>query len=59
MPPSPNGAKMCNPVSGFLLGCVNGQIFKNCPADKFTANDDCNKIKEFVNKCGCLFPKKH
>jgi hypothetical protein len=45
-------------ISGYMMGCVHGQIFKNCPKDKYGADADCDKIKAFVEKCGCLFPMK-
>lgn len=50
------GEKVCNMVSGFMIGCINGQVFKNCPKDKYTADASCDAIKAFADKCGCLSP---
>jgi len=52
----PPGEKVCGMMSGFLMGCVHGQVFKNCPKDKFEDNAECNEIKAFVEKCTFLFP---
>lgn len=49
--------KACNMISGFLIGCVSGQVFKNCPKDKFGADPACEAIKSFVDKCGMLFSR--
>lgn len=51
------GEKVCHMMSGFMIGCVTGQIFKNCPKDKSGADAECDKIKAFVDKCVVLFPK--
>lgn len=56
--PGPPTDKVCNMISGYMIGCVYGQIFKNCPKDKYTADAECDKIKAFVDKCGCLHPIK-
>lgn len=56
--PATPGEKSCNMISGFLIGCVNGQIYKNCPKDKYTAEPACDAIKSFVDKCGFLCPLK-
>lgn len=54
--PVPAGEKSCNMISGYMIGCVNGQVYKNCPKDKFGADPACNGIKAFVEKCGFLYP---
>jgi hypothetical protein len=56
--PVPAGEKVCNMMSGFMIGCVNGQVFKNCPKDKYGASAACDGIKGFVDKCGFLYPMK-
>lgn len=56
--PGPPTEKVCNMISGHMIGCVYGQIFKNCPKDKYTADGECDKIKSYVDKCSCLFPMK-
>lgn len=55
--PAPPGEKQCNMVSGFMIGCVTGQMMKNCPKDKLVADAECDKLTAFVDKCTFLFPK--
>lgn len=51
------GEVACNMISGFMIGCVHGQIYKNCPADKYSKDvADCVTIKSYVDKCGFLQP---
>lgn len=57
MPAGP-GEKICHPMSGFMMGCVTGQVYKNCPADKYTVNKECDEIKAHVDKCGMLMLPK-
>ena len=54
---SPSSEQICHPISGFLIGCVTGQIYKNCPTNKYKAGEECDKIKTFVDDCGLLFMK--
>lgn len=54
--PSPPGIKVCNMISGYMIGCMNGQLYLNCPKDKVGADPACGKIKDFVTKCGFLYP---
>lgn len=56
--PAGPGEKICNPMSGFMMGCVTGQVYKNCPADKYTAGKECDAIKAHVDKCGMLMLPK-
>ncbi|CRL06748.1 CLUMA_CG019521, isoform A [Clunio marinus] len=56
--PAAPGEKVCNMASGFLIGCVNAQIFLNCPKDKVAADASCGPIKSFIDKCGFLYPIK-
>lgn len=58
MSKAPPGEKSCNMISAFLIGCVHGQMYKNCPKDKYTADPACDAIKGFVDKCGFLCPFK-
>lgn len=58
LPVLPAGEKVCSMISGFMIGCVQGQVYKNCPKDKYVADATCDGIKAFVEKCGFLFPIK-
>jgi hypothetical protein len=51
------GEKICNMFSAFMIGCVNGQIYKNCPKDIYEADAACDGIKSYIDKCGILYPK--
>lgn len=55
---APAGEKVCSMISPFMIGCVHGQAFKNCPKDKYGADPKCDAIKGFVDKCVLLFPNK-
>lgn len=54
--PVPAGEKVCNMISGYMIGCINGQVYKNCPKDKYGVDPACNGIKAFIEKCGFLYP---
>lgn len=41
----------CNPVPSFYLMCVKRNVFNNCPADRWTASNECNQLKEFSTRC--------
>lgn len=56
--PAGPGEKICHPMSGFMMGCIIGQVYKNCPADKYTAGKECDAIKAHVDKCGMLMLPK-
>lgn len=56
--PGPPNEKVCNMCSGFMIGCVHAEAYKNCPKDKYTADASCDAIKTFVDKCGFLYPMK-
>ncbi|XP_053965408.1 uncharacterized protein LOC128867867 isoform X1 [Anastrepha ludens] len=42
----------CSPYSGMLLGCSYMEYFKNCPAHRWTDNEQCALAKQFVTQCG-------
>lgn len=56
MAKQPGDEKICNMISGYTIACINGQVYKNCPKDKFGADPACNGIKTYVEKCGFLYP---
>lgn len=52
------GEKNCNPISGFMVTCINGQVFKNCPVDQQTNFDaECLKLSTFADTCGMKIGK--
>lgn len=50
MPGAP-GEKVCKMSSGFIIGCVYGQIYKKCPKDSLVADADCSSLngRNFYN----------
>lgn len=53
--PAPS-SEACGTNSGFLIGCVHGQILLQCP--NMQQKPECNELKQFVNECGMVMPKK-
>jgi hypothetical protein len=49
-------SQACGTNSGFLIGCVHGQILLQCP--NMQQNPDCNELKQFVSECGMVMPTK-
>lgn len=41
----------CSPFAGIVLGCTYMEYFKNCPANRWTENAECNLAKQFVTQC--------
>lgn len=55
---STNGELICNQLSGFMVKCINGQVFKNCLADQKTNFDDeCLKLSMYADTCGMKLGK--
>lgn len=51
------GEVVCNMISGFMIICIRGQIYKNCPSEKYSKDvAECVTIKNYVEKCGFLLP---
>lgn len=47
----------CGREGKFLIRCVETEMYKNCPAEKKVASDDCTAMSAYMDKCG--FGKKH
>lgn len=52
-----SGEPKCNRSIGFLVRCVEMEMYKNCPADKKVASEDCTALTTYMDKCS--FGKKH
>lgn len=52
-----NDKPRCNPEGHFLLRCIESDMFKNCPADKKVATEDCAALTTYMDKC--KFEKKN
>ncbi|KAL1375703.1 hypothetical protein pipiens_017344 [Culex pipiens pipiens] len=44
----------CGFAPYYLMNCVESEIFKNCPASKWTDSADCSELKGKINN-GCPF----
>uniref|UniRef100_A0A182QPQ2 OBP47-like domain-containing protein n=1 Tax=Anopheles farauti TaxID=69004 RepID=A0A182QPQ2_9DIPT len=52
--PAFDGEQICHPISGTILACMGMTLFGACPAELFTVNDDCTKLKSYHSKCPFL-----
>lgn len=43
--------KRCRPDAFFLLKCVEGQLYKACPAAKKVSSTDCSALDTFIATC--------
>lgn len=47
----------CNHEAGFLVRCIEMELYKNCPAGKKVSSEDCTGLTTYMDKC--KFEKKH
>lgn len=43
------GEILCHPISGYLLGCLNTELFKRCP--NMTQSVECNALQQYTASC--------
>lgn len=43
------GEIICHPISGYLLGCMNTELFKRCP--NMTQSVECNALQQYSSTC--------
>lgn len=43
------GEIICHPVAGYVLGCINTELFKKCP--NMTQSVECNALQQYSNNC--------
>lgn len=48
-----NGKTICSSTSGFMLGCMFINEFRNCPEKTWNTNKDakCNDLKDYFDQC--------
>lgn len=51
-----DGHKHCSRRAAFFIMCVEGSIYKNCPAPQKVDSADCTALADFMAKC--VPPKK-
>ena len=43
------GEILCHPQSGFMLGCLDTELFKRCPS--LTQTSDCLLLRDYSQNC--------
>jgi hypothetical protein len=43
------GEVICHPISGYLLGCMNTELFYRCP--NMTSSVECDGLREYASSC--------
>lgn len=43
------GEVLCHPISGYVLGCVNTEVFRRCP--NMTESVECSALKNYSSTC--------
>uniref|UniRef100_A0A1W7R7F6 Putative plus-c odorant-binding protein 2 n=1 Tax=Aedes albopictus TaxID=7160 RepID=A0A1W7R7F6_AEDAL len=49
--PSYKGEKICHPISGSILRCLNMKLFSKCPNDLFRSGPECDQLRIYHEKC--------
>lgn len=49
MKPSFEGEVICHPISGYVFGCMNTELFKRCP--NMTQSDSCSALQSYSENC--------
>ncbi|KAL7046444.1 hypothetical protein ACKWTF_002571 [Chironomus riparius] len=55
-PPSPGAT--CSPIPMMMIGCVYGQIYKNCGSQIVPNKPECTQLSDFAKKCDWVPPMK-
>ncbi|XP_055701855.1 general odorant-binding protein 66-like [Phlebotomus papatasi] len=58
MPPTQSGQKYCNPMPGYLTGCIHSYLFQKCPDILWRDSNECNDLREYQEKCPLPFAVK-
>lgn len=43
------GEILCHPQSGFMLGCLDTELFKRCP--NLTQTSECQSLQQYSQTC--------
>lgn len=43
------GEIICNPISGYVLGCINTELFRRCPDP--TDSSECSDLRNYTMYC--------
>lgn len=44
-----DGEVICHPISGYVFGCMNTELFKRCP--NLTESNDCSALQQYSANC--------
>ncbi|GAB0096994.1 hypothetical protein DMENIID0001_125820 [Sergentomyia squamirostris] len=58
MPPTHSGEKFCNPMAGYLMGCLHSYLFQKCPDNLWQSTEECNAVKIYQERCPHPFNAK-
>lgn len=56
--PAFEGEKICHPISGAVMSCVDAAFFVNCPGTLWKGDGECDAIKNFARICKEMPPIK-
>lgn len=49
--------KICHPISGAVISCIDAEFYTSCPTSMWKKNDgECEKIKNFAKICQKMPP---
>ncbi|EAT37338.1 AAEL010662-PA [Aedes aegypti] len=49
--PSFEGEKICHPISGAIMRCMNKNLFLMCPKESFTEGPECTQLMDYFKMC--------
>ncbi|XP_055686050.1 uncharacterized protein LOC129791738 [Lutzomyia longipalpis] len=55
MPPTQSGRKFCNPMAGYLMGCLHSYLFQKCPESLWTNSQECRDVMAYQERCPMPF----
>ncbi|XP_059613467.1 general odorant-binding protein 66-like [Phlebotomus argentipes] len=55
MPPNISGQKYCNPMAGYLVGCLHSFLFQHCPESLWQQSAECRELRTYQEKCPLPF----
>lgn len=57
--PAFENEKICHPISGAVMSCIDAAFFVNCPSNLWKPSGECDKIKNFASICKEMPMKKY
>ncbi|XP_062549390.1 general odorant-binding protein 66-like [Armigeres subalbatus] len=49
--PSFEGEKICHPISGAIMRCMNKNLYVMCPMENYYESPECNQLMDFYRMC--------